>query len=125
MRSNGNPELVGRSILVPKTNQRISFSGFTIRSRFTKPVNPLFYAYLFKSKFHRELLQNVSIGANIKNISQEILRDVQIPFPPRKVQDRIVEQIEAEIHFVDASKRLLEIYDQKTKDRIAKVWGEK
>ena len=36
VRSNGNPELVGRCLYFPSVNEPISFSGFTIRAR----VNP-------------------------------------------------------------------------------------
>ncbi|MGI8891923.1 MAG: hypothetical protein ACR2GN_00550, partial [Bacteroidia bacterium] len=37
----------------------------------------------------------------------------------------IVAQIEKEQELVNANKNLVEIYEKKIKDRIAKVWGEK
>ena len=44
---------------------------------------------------------------------------------PISVQQGIVAQIEAEQEMVNANKKLIEIYEQKIKDKIAEVWGEK
>ena len=49
---------------------------------------------------------------------------LQIPFPPLSVQQEIVAQIEAEQEMVNANKKLIEIYEQKIKDKISEVWGE-
>ncbi len=40
VRLNGNPDLVGRSIIVPEMNERISFSSFTIRCRLKDGIEP-------------------------------------------------------------------------------------
>ncbi len=63
-------------------------------------------------------------GANISNLSQEILNDIEIPLPPLETQHQIVSRIEKEQELVNANKQLIEIFEQKIKDRIAKVWGE-
>lgn len=39
------------------------------------------------------------------------------------MQNKLVTQIEKEQALVNGSKQLIEIFEQKTKDRIAKVWG--
>ena len=49
---------------------------------------------------------------------------MQIPLPPLSVQKEIVTQIEAEQEMVNANKKLIEIYEQKIKDKIGEVWGE-
>lgn len=123
VRSNGNKELVGRSLIIPEVNERISFSGFTIRCRLKNGIEPLYIGYLFKSDFHSKLLQNTGRGANISNLSQEILNDIVIPVPPIETQRQIVSQIEKEQALVNANKQLVEIFEQKIKDRITKVWG--
>jgi len=124
VRSNGNQELVGRSVIVSQVNDRISFSGFTIRCRMAENINPMFYAYLFKSKLHRELLKDTGRGANIRNLSQELLKQITIPLPPLDIQKEIVARIEEEQRLVDASKKLIEIYQGKIKEKIDEVWGE-
>lgn len=124
VRSNGNPDLVGRSIIVPEMNERISFSGFTIRCRLKDGIEPLYIGYLLKSEFHRNLMKKKGRGANISNLSQEILNDIEIPLPPLEIQLQIVSRIEKEQELVNANKQLIDIFEQKIKDRIAKVWGE-
>lgn len=48
---------------------------------------------------------------------------ISIPLPPLENQHQIVAQIEKEQQLVNANKELIEIFEQKIKDRIAKVWG--
>ena len=48
-----------------------------------------------------------------------------IPLPKLDVQLVIAKQMEQEQQLVNSNKQLIEIYEQKIKDRIAKVWGEK
>jgi len=53
------------------------------------------------------------------------VREQKIPLPSIEIQNQIVAQIEKERELVNASKQLIEIFEQKIKERIAKVWGEK
>ncbi len=124
VRSNGNQKLVGRSIIIPEVNDRISFSGFTIRYRLKEGINPLFYAWLFKSEMHRNLLKDVGRGANIRNLSQEILKAVKVPLPPLEAQNQALAIVENEQTMVASSKSLVKIYKQRVEDKIAEVWGE-
>ncbi len=123
VRSNGNVDLVGRSMIVPEVNERISFSGFTIRCRLNNGIEPFYVGYLLKSNIHRNLMKNLGRGASIRNLSQGILSNIQIPLPPLETQRQIVSQIEKEQALVNANKELIKIFEQKIKDRIAKVWG--
>lgn len=123
VRSNGNKDLVGRSVVIPDVNERISFSGFTIRCRLQSDIEPLFIGYLLKSDFHSKLMKTVGQGANIRNLSQGILNEIEVPIPPREIQIEIVKKLNNEQDLVNANKQLIEIFEQKIKDRIAKVWG--
>ena len=53
-----------------------------------------------------------------------MLDTIVVPLPPVEVQRQIAERIEAERALLESSKKLIEIYDQKTKDVIAKLWEE-
>jgi type I restriction enzyme M protein len=53
------------------------------------------------------------------------VREQKIALPSIDIQRQIVSQIEKEQALVNANKQLIEIFEQKIKDRIAKVWGEK
>ncbi|MFN8344392.1 MAG: N-6 DNA methylase [Spirosomataceae bacterium] len=124
VRSNGNKDLVGRSVVIPKVNERISFSGFTIRCRLNSGIEPLFIGYLLKSDFHSNFMKTVGRGANITNLSQGILNDIQIPIPPANIQADIINYLNYEQELVNSNIKLIEIFEQKIKDKIAKVWGE-
>jgi len=52
------------------------------------------------------------------------MEKTKIPLPPLAIQKQIVEKIEAERAFVDSAKKLIEIYERKTKEVIAKLWEE-
>ncbi|RJP46351.1 MAG: restriction endonuclease subunit M/S [Anaerolineaceae bacterium] len=122
VRSNGNKELVGRSIMIPKIKEDITFSGFTIRCRLNKKAYPLFYAYLFKTDFYRNILKQVGVGANINNLSQGVLKEIKIPLPPLEIQREIVARIETERAIVHGNRELIRLYEEKVKKVIERVW---
>lgn len=123
VRSNGNPELVGRSVLVPPVNEPTTFSGFTIRARFVdERALPLFYALFFKSRDFADMIKTVGRGANIRNLSQGILSDLKIPLPPIETQQVIAAEIEAEQALVNVNQQLIERFEAKIKAAINRVW---
>lgn len=95
VRSNGSRDLVGRCMLVPETDEKISFSGFIIRLRFdTREIHPRFMLHFMKSSSTRERLTREGGGANISNINQAKLSGLPIYFPSMKEQDRIVHDLD-------------------------------
>jgi len=68
--------------------------------------------------------QNQS-GVAIQNVaSVKVLSEINIPLPPLAIQKQIVDRIEAERVLVESAKKLIEIFGQKTKEAIAKLWEE-
>ncbi len=65
-----------------------------------------------------------SRGGNQGNLSATVIKQFKIPLPPLETQKQIVAKIEKEQELVNANKELIKIFEQKIKDRIAKVWGE-
>lgn len=87
-------------------------------------IIPKFYSYHFLSeKFKTEVLKGIK-GAQLPRVGYEYFSTLVIPKPPVQIQHQIVSQIEKEQELVNANKQLIEIFEQKIKDRIAKVWGE-
>jgi type I restriction enzyme M protein len=125
VRSNGNPDLVGRSIIVSPTEEAITFSGFTIRGRFdSERALPLFYAHFFKSRDFAEMIKTVGQGANIRNLSQAILSELKVPLPPLDEQKGIVAEIEAEQTLISGNRQLTAHFEQKIQSKIVAVWGQ-
>ena len=63
------------------------------------------------------------IGVRQRNLNKGFISEILIPKIPIEIQHQIVAQIEREQALVNANKQLIEIFEQKIKDRIAKVWG--
>ena len=80
-------------------------------------------------QFISQLLTQLNINRFAKvggqpSISQKTVTELSITLPPVVIQRQIVTQIKREQELVSANKQLIDIFEQKIKDRIAKVWGE-
>jgi len=125
VRSNGNPDLVGRSLFVPTPRKPTTFSGFTIRGRIQDArAMPIFFAHFFKSRDFAEMIKTVGQGANIRNLSQGILNELKVPLPPLATQQAIVAEIEAEQALVNAIRELIARFEKKIQATLSRVWGE-
>lgn len=89
VRSNGNKNLVGRSLYVQNLNENVIYSGFCIRFRTNLAiVNSLYLLFFFKSpKFHKAItaLQQT----NITNLSQGVLGNISVTLPSIDIQNYI------------------------------------
>lgn len=81
------------------------------------------YAYL-QTILDQKLpeLKSKSIGNLTKYLTLGIINQIQIPLPSLETQKQIVERIKAERALVESAKKLIAIYEQKTKDVLAKLW---
>jgi type I restriction enzyme M protein len=68
--------------------------------------------------------QRTAGGGAQGNISPDQISTYEIYFPSFEEQKRIVAQLESEQSLIDANKKLIDIYTQKIKAKIAEVWGE-
>ena len=78
--------------------------------------------YLQSSNF-ADYAYNEATGSTIKNVSLQSMRTFKISLPSIETQHQIATQIKKEQEIVNANKHLIEMYEQRIKDRIAKVWG--
>src|SRR5690606_25060337 len=68
-------------------------------------------------------IENDGNGITVKGVDRNYVKSIKIPKPPLETQRQLVAQIEKEQELVNANKQLVQIFEQKIKDRIAKVWG--
>lgn len=95
VRSNGNPELIGRCLLIGDISERATHSGFTIKARLhSTEISPKYLCHFLKSNSARRAMIDGGNGANIKSLSQGTLSNLEIPFPIIKEQTQIVGLIE-------------------------------
>ena len=108
VRSNGNKDLVGRCVLVyPDTLS--TFSGFCIRYRKTsEKLNSIYLLQYLKMPNTRKRMSGR--GANIQNLNQQILSNLEIPIPPPALQ----QQFAAFVQQIDKSKSVIKQSLQKS-----------
>ncbi|HEY0667968.1 MAG TPA: restriction endonuclease subunit S, partial [Sphingobacteriaceae bacterium] len=112
----GNPGLP--TILAVDACIHDGFAGFRELSPNIQPKFLYFVLLHFK-----EANGNLSVGAVFQNLNTDQIKRFKIPVPQLETQRQIVAQIEKEQKLVNANKQLIEIFEQKIKDRIAKIWG--
>jgi len=112
VRSNGNRELIGRSLFIEQPPEEVTHSAFTIRLRFiSRNVHPKFYAYCFRTPLIRKGLTASGGGTNISNLNQDILNALEVPFPPLPVQRRIAGILSTYDELIENSQRRIQILE--------------
>lgn len=95
VRSNGNKQLIGRSIVIENPSEPATFSGFCIRCRIeTADMSPLFLCHYLKSSVVRDKLISEGGGANISNLNQKMLADIDVPLLSQHEQISLIRWIE-------------------------------
>ena len=124
VRSNGSKELVGRSTLIDDIEEEITYSGFCIRFRNKlERINTRYLIELFQNKEFFGYLKKDSRGANINNINQQMLSNLEIILPPIDLQNQFadfVKQIDKQ-KFESVIKAKKEI--EKIQKNIFYKWG--
>jgi type I restriction enzyme S subunit len=112
VRSNGNRELIGRSLFIEQPPEEVTHSAFSIRLRFTTgEVHPKFYAYCFRTPLIRQALTAQGGGTNINNLNQDILNALEVPVPPLPVQRRIAGILSAYDELIENSQRRIRLLE--------------
>ena len=119
-------ELVGKTCLV---NEEINcgYSNHLTRIRIKKDiVNPYYLSKLLHYLWEKGVfLEKCNKWVGQAGINNTVLsKQIKIPLPPLEVQKEIVAEIEEERKHVESSEWLIEINEEKIKDKIAEVWGE-
>lgn len=108
---------------VPYTDVRIN-SGMLILRVNQAHYDSNFIRFLFLSDFIGSQIANILSGSAQPQLPIRSLVNLQIPMPTIETQQQIVSKIEKEIAIVDQNELLIEIFEEKIKDRIAEIWGE-
>ena len=113
VRSNGNRELIGRSMIVRNVPGPVSHSAFSIKVRFNSPkALPRFYAYLFRTQLIRQVLSAQGGGTNIANLNQTILNNLEVPCPPLPLQRKIASILSAYDDLIENNTRRIAILEE-------------
>lgn len=111
VRSNGNPDLVGRCVMVFPGDIPTTFSGFTIRARIAKnKITTSEWVHIcLKAGLLKKSLKREGAGTNITNLNQQILSSVLIPIPPIEEQMAIAAVLSIWDKAIEKTERLIKL----------------
>nr|WP_324292440.1 restriction endonuclease subunit S [uncultured Draconibacterium sp.] len=110
---------IADSSLIPaNTNQALAI----IRSK--GDFEPSFLKHYLMSANVQDNMERIKVGVAQSNLSLKQVSEIKVPKVTIAKQRQIVSRIEKEQELVNANKQLIEIFEKKIKDRIAKVWDE-
>lgn len=105
---------LGRVAIVPDGIPQGIINQALLKLTPKKNVSVHFIKHWLRSNIFQKIIFDYSGGAAIPNVpSAKILKDIKIPFPSLKEQERIVTEIET---VLSESKRLENIYEKKISD---------
>lgn len=103
IRSNGSLELVGKSALISKKDERFLFAGYLIRLRpIANKVVPKFLLYAMSSPKLREQIEGKAKSTSgVNNINSKELKGLSVPWCPINLQHQVVAEIERRLSVCD------------------------
>lgn len=113
----------GKTALFEKDYPAV-FASFLIKVILPQDLirNEYYWIFAQTEEYWKQARSLVSGGAQPQFNANAISR-VKVPAPSLGEQNRIVNQVRVELGIVEQNKRLIEIFQQKIKDKIAEVWG--
>lgn len=88
-----------------------------------KILSTWIYLNVITNSFREKGKLNMTGTGGLQRVPPDFVKSTLISLPDIETQHQIVFRIEKEQELVNASKQLIEIFGQKIKDRIARVWG--
>jgi restriction endonuclease S subunit len=82
------------------------------------------YYFISSSNFINIGKNNMTGTGGLQRLTKDFVSEYKIPLPDIETQKEIVSNIENEQKIIETNKKLIKIYNQKIKDKIAEVWGE-
>ncbi len=87
-------------------------------------MDKYFLGICLRSDDSVKFAMNTNTGARMPRTDLNAFKNYLVPLPSMEVQQQIISQINEEISIVEQNKQLIDIFEQKIKDKISEVWGE-
>lgn len=96
VRTNGNPDYVGRCVVTGHDEDGMAFASYLIRLKVKDNVNPVFVRhYLLSSLGRQHLAGNIRTSAGNYNLNSESIKELPIVTPSKAEQDAYVLRLSA------------------------------
>ena len=107
------------------SDEKSAFAGFLIRINLDKKrIISKYYWSFAQSANYWEQANSLMTGGGQPQFNANAVGKIIVPVPPLDVQKKIVEEINAQRQLVKSAEKLIEIYEQKIKDAVARLWEE-
>ena len=120
--SSGSKELVGKAAFV-ENDLPMTFGAFCKVAR-PKKENKKYIGHFFNSPFYREKISNSSAGANINNIRNEHIDELQIEYPSLEEQEKISNILDEVNELISCRKEQLAKLEKLVKARFVEMFGD-
>ncbi|BBB33008.1 type I restriction enzyme M protein [Thermotomaculum hydrothermale] len=117
------PNLKAFTILKNLPQKIVASTGFAVLRSKNYIIPEYLFSCIYSEFIINQMIKKMGKGA-YPSINSNDVKNLIIPLPPLKVQQRIVGKIEAERKVIDGCRKLIKTYEEKIKKVIDKVWGE-
>ncbi|WP_168405246.1 restriction endonuclease subunit S [Acinetobacter indicus] len=122
--SSGSISLVGKAASA-KEDINAGFGAFCkILRPNTELVDPRYFANYFQTQKYRQIISNLAAGANINNLKNEHLDDLEIPLPPLAEQRRIASILDQADELRQKRQQAIEKLDQLLQATFIDMFGD-
>ena len=98
--------------------------GWLILRNFSERIHKDFLFYVLSSDDLNKQFRKAATGGVVNNLNSELVRHVNIFIPTLQDQINVVKEIEEVETQILETKKLIHVFEEKIRKRIAKVWGE-
>lgn len=117
---------IGRTAVVPENIDRFTLQrSVAVLKPDSKRIMSKFLEAMLKTPLIQAYMINNASGVAQKGIYLKQVGEIVIPVPSIDNQEQIVTELEAEERLIEANKKLINLYTEKIKSKIAEVWGSK
>jgi type I restriction enzyme S subunit len=120
--SSGSISLVGKSALYKKSGEH-TFGAFCKVVRATGKLHPQFIAFYMCSQAYRKHIEHIANGANINNLRNEHLDEIQLDIPTDDQQKVIISKLEKIQSIITHRRTQLSKLDELIKCRFMEQFG--
>lgn len=117
----------GKAGIARNLKNRFGFGSsefYVLRSNPNIVLPEIIYCLVSTFKFLLKGKDNMTGTGGLQRLTKDYVLNYPLLLPPLEAQRQIVEQINEEMAIVDQNKRLIEIFEQKIKDKISEVWSD-
>lgn len=120
--SSGSKNLVGKAAIT-KENMEMSFGAFCKVVR-AKAITAEYLGHYFQSPAYRNRISDLSSGANINNIRNEHIDELDLLVPEKEIQVEISVKLDKLCDLISKRKEQLEKLDLLVKSRFIEMFGD-